>query len=134
MSVARAIHEGSCARVESSDAKSTLGCEAEPILERRQLYCHAMPLRLGLIPTTRSIADTLGQHLIDQRTVDCLHTSRTIGHGGGGQIPVEMGEAGVVAEFGQLEVDVGVSQQLQLLDILYHFPGFGGNKGLHKSR
>ena len=45
-----------------------------------------------------------------------------------------MGEAGVVAKFDQLEVDVGVSQQLQLLDILYHFPGFRGNKGLHKSR
>ena len=43
-----------------------------------------------------------------------------------------MSEPSVMAKFDELEVDVRVSQQLQLLDILDHFPGFVGNEGLHK--
>jgi hypothetical protein len=45
-----------------------------------------------------------------------------------------VGKPGVVAKFDQFVVDVGVSQYLQLLDVLNHFPGFVGNEGMHKSR
>ena len=45
---------------------------------------------------------------------------------------IEVSEPSVVAKFDELEVDVRVSQQLQLLDILDHFPGFVGDKGLYK--
>ena len=45
-----------------------------------------------------------------------------------------MGKPGVVAKFDQFVVDVGVSQYLQLLDVLNHFPGFVRNEGMHKGR
>ena len=48
------------------------------------------------------------------------------------QVPIEVGQPGVVAKFDQFVVDVGVSQYLQLLDVLNHFPGFVGNEGMHK--
>ena len=96
------------------------------------MHRHTVPVRRTLIPTAPSVAGALGQHLVDHRLVDCLHPARWVSHGGGWEVPIEMTEPSVVAKFDELEVDVRVSQQLQLLDILNHFPGFVGDKGLYK--
>ena len=76
-----------------------------------------MPVRLNLVPTTPSVAGALCQHLVDHGLVDCLHPACRVGHGGRWKIPIEMSEPSVVAKFDELEMDVRVSQQLQLLDM-----------------
>jgi hypothetical protein len=49
-----------------------------------------------------------------------------------GQGAVEVRKSRVVTETDKLEVDAGVGEEVQLLDVLRHGLGFLGNEGLHE--